>query len=770
MAESKLQLLLDAYQSNMYPAMGEALAKQLGVSPDSIRRLGIGFAPVVEFKKGKNFQGWWAVPERDSEAKVLGLSLRSQDGSAKPMLPGTHHGIIYEVNPEHQAGEKGYSGGSHNWIRTMDAGIPCPVCGKPDGCLLSAECPADPKAVVCIREQSPRKLRMGFLHIRKVEGQLTGRAALPDNGGPVVVVEGMSDCAAAMDLGFNAVGRPSNLACMDMLCDLVRARPVIVLGENDKKEDGKEPGREGMIAAFQTIRKVCQNVVMLMPPAHIKDLRAWVVKYGLTRDVFLAAVEKDGQKKVDGSVLLDARPTTIARAYLDQNFRMAGRYILRQWEDGWYEYKNGKYISRKEAEVIQPLYQWGYDKLVQIEGPKGEVKLQAFKVDPYMTTSLRQAIMSEVLIAARQLPCWINGAEGPDARDLIVFSNGILHVPAFLEGRPEKIYWRDKTPDLFSLSALPTAFDPTGKCPVWEATLESSIGEEVEKIELLREWFGYCMTSDTSMQKMMFLRGVSGSGKGTILRVLHQLVGEGQAASTSFADLSEPFGLSPLIGKLICTIGDARTPKHGKEVRGLELLLNITGGDEVQINRKFKDQLEGQQITARITMASNSFLEVTDHEGALARRLNLIEFTKTFKDAPDTNLDRKLAAEVPGIVVWALSGLKRLRDNGAFTVPPSSVLALEEIKTDLSPVASFAEECCEQFGEVNKRELYDAWVKWSTERRLFQMSQSRFAERLRTNCPYSSTATYEEGVHKRSMFTGISLKRWAARQYLGRTE
>lgn len=276
------------------------LANQLGVKADSLRRLALGWAPIVEFKNGKNYQGWWVIPERDSNGEPVGLSLRSQDG-CKVMLPGTKHGLIYEVNQDHERGGVGYQHGQHNWIRTMDAGQPCPVCGKPDGCVLSAECPDDPKAVICIRVKNGamKPMKFGWLHIRKAEGNIKGSSsALPPSDDPVIVVEGMSDTAAVMDLGFVAVGRPSNLGCMDEFANLVRGRPCVIVGENDRKSDGREPGKEGMIAAFKVLAKVSRDSVMLMPPGHVKDFRAWKVKYGLTREEFLRYVKEHGQTAV----------------------------------------------------------------------------------------------------------------------------------------------------------------------------------------------------------------------------------------------------------------------------------------------------------------------------------------------------------------------------------------------------------------------------------------------------------------------------------------
>lgn len=769
---TKYDKLLESYQGNAYPAMIEDLASHLGVTADSIRRLALGWAPIVPFGKGPNFQGWWVIPERDADATTLGLSLRSQHDT-KVMYPGSKHGLIYEVNPDHCRGQQGYSAGPDNWIRTMDAGQVCPVCQKPDGCLLSAENPADPKAVVCIRisEGSAKRLKFGHLHLRKAEGHLKNSAPLPASDDAVLIVEGFSDTAAAMDMGFVAVGRPSNLACMDMLRDLVRGRRCFILGENDRKADGRHPGKEGMIAAFQAVKQSAREVRMVMPPEHIKDFRAWRVKYSLTKDQFLQFVEKEGQENVDGSIIQDDRPTTVARAFLNDTYRLAGRHTLRRWEGTWFRYAGSKYEPLKDEVFIQPLYQWSYGKRVQKEHPNtGQISFIPLKADNSLVSNISQALVAETLVDSKRVPCWINGATGPNPQDLVVFANGVLDVPAFLAGDSEALI--DSSPDLFTTNGLPINFDPTARCPHWLAFLESSLGDEPEKIALLQEWIGYCMTPDTSMQKMMYFRGPPCCGKGRILEVLRDLVGNDQTAAPSFAELSKDFGLAPMVGKLVCLVGDARTPKHGDSARGLELLLNITGNDAVQVNRKFKDHLEAINLTARVTIASNELLDVPDHAGAMIRRLNFIEFNRTFKDSPNYALPGLLAQETQGIAVWALAGLRRLREQGAFTVPASSIEAMQEWRTATSPTAGFLEDCCDfsPTAEVQKRELYDAWVQWSSERRLVQVMPTRFFERVRANAPSATSSTYERGGHKFSVFQGVKLKLWAARKYTNRPE
>ena len=761
---AKFEKLLELHQGNAYPAMVDDLAEHLGISADSIRRLGIGWAPVVPFKKGLNFDGWWVMPERDSDAKAVGLSLRSQD-DMKVMYPGSQHGLFYEVNPAHNKGEHGFSAGPHNWCRTLDAGVGCPVCKKPDGCLVSSDNPNDPRAVVCIRKASTHPLKFGHLHILKKEGILRAASAL--SGGiddVVLIVEGFSDVGAALDLGFVGVGRPSNLACMDMLRDLVRGRNCLVIGENDQKSNGQWPGRDGMYATFQALRGSCR-IRMMMPPPTVKDLRAWKAKHELDRETFEKYVEKHAESEAGDNVISDDRPLTVARAYLNQCCKLANRYTLRRWEQTWYKYIGSRYTGVADEVFKQPIYGWSHDKQYSV----GD-KMRPLRADNTMIANLTNALSSETLIVSPSVPCWINGANGPDPADMIVFENGVLDVNAYFDGLLDSLI--DSSPDLFTTAAIPHAFDPTASCPTWLSFLQSSLGDESSKIDLLQEWMGYCLTPDTKFQKMMYLRGPTASGKSRILEIMGIIAGPDQTAAPAFTDLTDGFSKSMLLGKLVCLVGDARTSSRNNDSgRGLEILLNVTGNDGVAVNRKYKDPLPHVKLNCRLSIASNEMLDIPDNAGALPRRFNFVEFNKSFKDNPDYQLPGKLAKEVQGIIVWAIEGLRRLRANNRFTEPESGKTALLEWETGNNPIKTFVAQCVddgEPEYEVTKKELFDAWVAWSNERRISQIQMYQFCERVKMACPSILNVTIERNGQPVNVFKGLRLKPWAIKQYLGR--
>jgi putative DNA primase/helicase len=768
----KLDTLLGKYQGNAYPAMLQHLGEHLGVSESSLRRLGLGWAPIVTFKKGDNFSGWWVIPERSTSGEVLGLSLRSQR-DMKVMYPGSKHGLVFEINPNHVEGEHGFSPGAHNWVRLIDAKVQCPVCGKPDGCVVSQENPEDPKAAICIRvsEGSVKPMRLGFLHILKEAGQINRNAhILPPSEYPVLVVEGMTDTAAAMDLGFVAVGRPSNLACMGELANLLRGRDCIILGENDRKSDGKEPGKEGMIAARQALKLVCPSAKMLLPPEQYKDLRQWVKDGHATMEDILRLASEADLSGDELRVVPNSKPLTVARAFLDHTYRMAGRTTLRQYGGCWFLYEGSRYRELSPDEIRGAIYGWAQDRFIMTDTPNGESMMKAIVANRHFVGDMLDAMLHDCPVREQDAPCWINGTSGPDPRDLIAFDNGILWVSKYLEGADESEYLLESTPDFFNMFALPFAFNPTESCPAWQAYLDSSLGDDPAKVDLLNEWFGYCLTPDTRMHKMMMLRGPRRSGKSTTLDVLHNIVGRDQCVSTNFAQLASDFALQPLVGKLCAIMGDARLPTKTDNMRALEVLLNIVGEDPQQINRKYLPSLASHKLTTRFTISTNELPELPDHSGALEARLLILDFKTSFVGREDWDLKAKLREETAGIVVWALDGLRRLREQGRFTMPESAKESLREWRTTTSPMAGFLEECCDEVPEeeVTKEELYEAWTKWSGERGMRPLPKGRFYERVKANAPNVLSTTYERGGHKFSVYKHMRLKRWAAKQYLGR--
>lgn len=755
--------------------MLKCLTDQLGVSEASLKALGIGWAPVVTFKNKKtqketvSYTGWWVIPERNPQGEIEGLSLRSRAGD-KFMYPGTSHGLVYALSPYFAVGQ---STDNPGFIRTMDAGVDCPVCEKPDGCLVSSEDPEDPQACVCIRvkDGAERPMKFGYLHILKASGHINKNSPLGNGTDPIIVIEGMSDTASAMDLGLVAVGRPSALGGMKDLAELVAGRDVILIGENDKADKyGRKAGLQGLQAAFEILQPKSRSLVRILPPEGVKDFREWRRTYNLDKQTLLAYVAKYGEMTNDSSLLDDKAPLYIARRWLKENHTVDEHITLRKYEGQWFRYATDHYEEIEPDAVIRGgLYRFLEGKTVKIIKEDGSVSVEPYEATRSKVTDVMDAMNISCPIDATP-PCWLDGRETPDPRMAIVYQNGILDFNAYVAGDVEAL--TPATPALFSLSALPYDFDPNATCQTWLDFLQGALGDDPSKIDLLQEWMGYCMTPDMSREKFLMFQGSPGSGKGTTLDMIQGLIGEHQVASTSFRSVGSRFGRAGLVGKLAAIMPDARLPRSADAMAALETLLAIVGRDGVDVDRKNLPELSNHHLSTRFTIAVNELPELPDHNQALQRRMMMIHFATSFVGKEDITLKDRLRHEVSGVAVWALEGLKRLVETNRFTEPESSKTLIREFRNITSPMVEFVEECCvtdeTRKIEIDKDELFEAWLAWCKERGLQPSFRSRFTTRLTSTYPTVATASGVVLGKTVSVYTGIDLQPWAQSRLLGK--
>jgi hypothetical protein len=119
-------------------------------------------------------------------------------------------------------------------------------------------------------------IRRRFMDGRKfaVKGS-TNSLFIPDGlskVGELFICEGPTDTAAGLDLGFDSIGRPNCNSRIDMTCKFARGRKVTIIADRDK------PGIKGAKKLARKLIKKCPEVLIIVPPEGISDLREWVKK------------------------------------------------------------------------------------------------------------------------------------------------------------------------------------------------------------------------------------------------------------------------------------------------------------------------------------------------------------------------------------------------------------------------------------------------------------------------------------------------------------
>jgi putative DNA primase/helicase len=159
-------------------------------------------------------------------------------------------------------------------------------------------------------------------------------------------------------------------------------------------------------------------------------------------------------------------------------------------------------------------------------------------------------------------------------------------------------------------------------------------------------------------------------------------------------------------------------------------------------------------------LLTNELPRLSDASGALASRFLMLCMTQSFYGKEDHDLTEKLLGELPGILLWAIEGWRRLRGRGRFQQPEAGSEMLDDLADLTSPVGMFVRERCKvsTTGEVAIDVLFDAWREWceSTGRREAGTKQT-FGRDLASVVPGLHRERPREGGERQRIYKGIEL-------------
>lgn len=321
-----------------------------------------------------------------------------------------------------------------------------------------------------------------------------------------------------------------------------------------------------------------------------------------------------------------------------------------------------------------------------------------------------------------KMPSWRTCPDRSTA-GVIVFNNGILDL--------EEGSFSPHSLDLLTCNKLDYDYDPTATCPNWMNFIESLWGDDPDIIRSFRQWMGYCMVHDYRHQKIAALIGKPRSGKGTIARIMVDMLGKYNVASPSLAKLSDAAVLHTMSNKLLATIPDASSVSGPNAAAVMECLKSISGNDAMTFDRKYMSA-STEVITARLMLVANEFPAFNDPSGAIVDRILYFPFNVSHAGREDPGLTDRLRAELPGIAIWAIQGLIDLRFYGKFCEATSTRRVKRSLRRQLSPALSFTNELmmpdADSFIEENV--LYQRYVGWCRSTGTYAVSRDQLGRAL----------------------------------------
>ena len=413
--------------------------------------------------------------------------------------------------------------------------------------------------------------------------------------------------------------------------------------------------------------------------------------------------------------------------------------------DCWYRW-NGTHWAKDETLQMHHQTQKLIDRLNwDAQQAKKRAKLEQDKegelvANGYISATKRTAARMRSVMEIAQ-PHRAVAAATLDAGNVINLANGTLDL--------DTLKLRAHNPTDHLTYTLPYSYDPKADAPRFKRFVgevlvkEESTTPDTDLVHLFQELWGYTLTVDTSQHVMMWLSGEGGNGKSVALNVLQALLGP-MACNVNFQTLGTPgdYTLADLPGKrlVLSTESERGGTAAEKQIR------EIASGDRQRARAIYGTPFEFKPV-AKIWWAMNDRPVIKDTSNATWRRLKLIPFHRTFsKEEQDTQLEQTLLSELPGILNWALVGLKRLRTVGSFTEAAAVTDAVAEYRKETNPVAQWLEDRTVALPTPStlSSELYTDYDLWCHKNGRHSLNATNFGtelkrlkfEKKRTNSGY----------------------------------
>lgn len=412
-----------------------------------------------------------------------------------------------------------------------------------------------------------------------------------------------------------------------------------------------------------------------------------------------------------------------ASYFLTENYDHNGELSLRWWRERFWVWNGQRYREINDSELKAEIFSWLHKGVIR---PKHT-----------LATGIVEAVKSRARISSEvEQPAWLESEEIM-RKNLLSMKNGILDIDVVLAGQEVPLI--PSTPKWFSTVAVDYAYNPSATCPVLESHLELCLSSDPDCILLVQEFFGYCLTHDTSLNKMMLWEGEGANGKSVTSEVLRQMVGPDNCSTVPLERFGDRFQLTPSLGKLVNICSDVG--ELDKTAEGV--LKQFTSGDPMQFDRKGLSPISAKP-TAKLLLSTNNRPRIHDRSKGLFRRLLFIRWNKEIPLSKQNSLYAQCASpnwpfrkELPGILNFALAGLKRLRENNRFSEPESSSLALREYQRESNPARTFLEENYE-YNPIGKERIDDVMESYQEMcRRLgyHPLAEAQFGREIRRVFP-----------------------------------
>jgi len=281
-------------------------------------------------------------------------------------------------------------------------------------------------------------------------------------------------------------------------------------------------------------------------------------------------------------------------------------------------------------------------------------------------------------------------------------------------------------PNFKSTVQFPHDYTPDAECPHFDTFLADILHEDF--VRLAWEMLGYLLYSGNPLQVAFLFYGSGSNGKGTLMRVIEDMLGKANTASESLDDLNgNRFSAVNLFGKIANLAGDI----DGTYQESTANFKKLTGEDTYPAERKFGQRFEFESWAVPVFSANKIPGSADVTEGYL-RRWIILHFHKHITERIQ-GLSDLLAQEMPGIIAKATRALRELMHQDGFTITGEVLRMKEDFATAIDQVRQWVAsgtpvQAPESWCPV--RDLYQSYCSWASAAGVSKLKEQEFSHRL----------------------------------------
>jgi putative DNA primase/helicase len=272
--------------------------------------------------------------------------------------------------------------------------------------------------------------------------------------------------------------------------------------------------------------------------------------------------------------------------------------------------------------------------------------------------------------------------------------------------------------DLMVTKLAGCAFDPKGSAPGFVSYMRTVTNGDLALLRYLQEVVGAALLGRAIRTAIQIFYGPGGTGKTTLIEIILALLG--QYATATKADL--------LLRQRRHADPEAPTP-FLKVLRGLRLVVCSELNENVALDEALIKDLSGADTvtarglheapvtfknTAAIWIRGNHAPVINGTDTAIRERVNIVPFDHVIEAGTrdKTLAERIIATELPGVLNWALIGMRRYVERGyEFVLPEAVSKATEQVQIASDVIGAWLDDSF----EVNAKQTELPWRATQTD-------------------------------------------------------